>query len=357
MSAAGEEYASIPKTTTSLLNLALTEKSPQPLLTILVSESSLQNQLTELFRSIRASNQINVEVVMWENGVGQILPKLILPMTTSLLLQRYAEDKHSATLTVSVSEVYLDPVTAPNKAASVFSVLGSESSIHDCENQLMELFEYQSFHVITKFFKNCDLIVWCTKLMRSDADEQVNVEVAMREKGVGWILRELELVSEELVKICHNCTSTAISELLRERLGPTSEYIQSLIDIQAAYINTNHPAFIQSSALASAQANLPPKSQAIPPRPSSAASVQPNGLDDKDEDDPSDNDSSINGFTSHNDSRSVSNTIHDCSRVSTASAASTPTLNNSSGSKRPPSCHPSQPQHPCSAIGTTGAGG
>jgi pre-mRNA-splicing helicase BRR2 len=27
--------------------------------------------------------------------------------------------------------------------------------------------------------------------MRSDADEHVNVEVAMREKGVGWILREL----------------------------------------------------------------------------------------------------------------------------------------------------------------------
>jgi pre-mRNA-splicing helicase BRR2 len=27
--------------------------------------------------------------------------------------------------------------------------------------------------------------------MRSDADERVNVEVAMREKGLGWILREL----------------------------------------------------------------------------------------------------------------------------------------------------------------------
>jgi pre-mRNA-splicing helicase BRR2 len=27
--------------------------------------------------------------------------------------------------------------------------------------------------------------------MHSDADERVNVEVAMREKGVGWILREL----------------------------------------------------------------------------------------------------------------------------------------------------------------------
>ncbi|KDQ53780.1 hypothetical protein JAAARDRAFT_136540 [Jaapia argillacea MUCL 33604] len=90
-----------------------------------------------------------------------------------------------------VSEVYPDPVTAASKASSVLTTLGSESSLRDCENELMELFEYQSFPLITKFLKNRDVIVWCTKLQRSDADERVNVEVAMREKGVGWILREL----------------------------------------------------------------------------------------------------------------------------------------------------------------------
>ena len=90
-----------------------------------------------------------------------------------------------------ISEVYPDPVTAADKASSVLSILGSESSLRDCENQLMELFDYQSFHVITRFLKNREVIVWCTKLMRSDAEERVNVEVAMREKGLGWILREL----------------------------------------------------------------------------------------------------------------------------------------------------------------------
>ncbi|GAA5898930.1 hypothetical protein JCM5296_004420 [Sporobolomyces johnsonii] len=77
-------------------------------------------------------------------------------------------------------------------------------------------------------------------------------------------LRCVELVYEELMKICHNCTSTelqryprlhaqlieVVSELLRERLGPTSEYVQSLIAIQAAYINTNHPDFVKGSAAA-----------------------------------------------------------------------------------------------------------
>ncbi|KAF8629449.1 hypothetical protein AX15_003443 [Amanita polypyramis BW_CC] len=90
-----------------------------------------------------------------------------------------------------ISEIYPDPVTAAEKAAAVLTILGSESNLRDVENQLIELFEFQSFHTVTKFLKNRDVIVWCTKLARSDADERVNVEVAMREKGVGWILREL----------------------------------------------------------------------------------------------------------------------------------------------------------------------
>ena len=90
-----------------------------------------------------------------------------------------------------ISEIYPDPVTAADKAASVLSILGSESNLRDVENQLIELFEFLSFHTVTKFLKNRDVIVWCTKLARSNADERVNVEVAMREKGVGWILREL----------------------------------------------------------------------------------------------------------------------------------------------------------------------
>ncbi|TIB72673.1 hypothetical protein E3Q17_01421 [Wallemia mellicola] len=81
-------------------------------------------------------------------------------------------------------------------------------------------------------------------------------------------LRCVELVYEELMKICHNCTSPelsrfprlhaqlieVVSDLLRERLGPTSEYVQSLIAIQSAYINTNHPSFAPGTAAYAAEA-------------------------------------------------------------------------------------------------------
>ncbi|KAL7268749.1 Dynamin-related GTPase protein [Rhizina undulata] len=74
--------------------------------------------------------------------------------------------------------------------------------------------------------------------------------------------RCVELVYEELIKICHTCGSTelsrfprlqaklieVVSDLLRERLGPTSIYVESLIAIQRAYINTNHPNFLGAAA-------------------------------------------------------------------------------------------------------------
>ncbi|SCV99566.1 LAFE_0A06018g1_1 [Lachancea fermentati] len=73
--------------------------------------------------------------------------------------------------------------------------------------------------------------------------------------------RCVELVYEELMKICHNCGSPelarypklqsklieVVSDLLRERLGPTRSYVESLIDIHRAYINTNHPNFLSAT--------------------------------------------------------------------------------------------------------------
>ncbi|KAG0309080.1 Dynamin- GTPase protein [Dissophora globulifera] len=79
-------------------------------------------------------------------------------------------------------------------------------------------------------------------------------------------LRCVELAYEELVKICHNCGAKdltrfprfhaklieVVSDLLRERLGPTSDYVESLISIQRSYINTNHPDFIGGGGAMSA---------------------------------------------------------------------------------------------------------
>ncbi|KAI8996884.1 Dynamin central region-domain-containing protein [Pilobolus umbonatus] len=85
-------------------------------------------------------------------------------------------------------------------------------------------------------------------------------------------LRCVELVYEELMKICHSADTKellryprlhqrlieVVSELLRERLRPTSSYVESLIAIERAYINTNHPDFLGA---AGAMANLETESR------------------------------------------------------------------------------------------------
>ncbi|KAF9504269.1 hypothetical protein BS47DRAFT_1355400 [Hydnum rufescens UP504] len=90
-----------------------------------------------------------------------------------------------------VSVSYPDPVTATANTAAALNILASEANLRDCENGLMDLFDYDKFDLVRILTKNRDVIVWCTKLSRSDENERMNVEVAMREKGVGWILKEL----------------------------------------------------------------------------------------------------------------------------------------------------------------------
>ncbi|KZV81737.1 hypothetical protein EXIGLDRAFT_641227 [Exidia glandulosa HHB12029] len=154
--------------------------------------------------------------------------------------------------------------------------------------------------------------------------------------------RCVELVYEELVKICHNCTSTelqrfprlhaqlidVVSDLLRERLGPTSEYTESLIAIQTAYINTNHPEFVARSAVAArdaSQSQAPrPRRGPEPPRPSS---TEPDSNSPMDEEDPT-ADALINGTRplsrdggAAGNHRSVSATLHDRARTQGGSSA------------------------------------
>ncbi|PPQ70239.1 hypothetical protein CVT26_014486 [Gymnopilus dilepis] len=150
-------------------------------------------------------------------------------------------------------------------------------------------------------------------------------------------LRCVELVYEELVKICHNCTSAelqrfprlhaqlieVVSELLRERLGPTSDYAQSLIEIQAAYINTNHPAFISGSAVAAEQLQAS-KPNALQ-RPHSTEPINGHIASADDEESSASDDLTPPNGTSlfpplSRESRSVSSTLHDRSRSAAPTA-------------------------------------
>lgn len=90
-----------------------------------------------------------------------------------------------------VSSAYPDPIEANDLTSKTLEMLSSELDLRDLENSLAELFGYSNFDLVATLTKNRDAIVWCTKLSRSSEDERHDIEVAMREKGVGWILRDL----------------------------------------------------------------------------------------------------------------------------------------------------------------------
>lgn len=93
--------------------------------------------------------------------------------------------------------------------------------------------------------------------------------------------------------------------MLRERLGPTSDYASSLISIQAAYINTNHPEFVAGSA-AIARGELPPGTKPIPSINATIADADAD--DDVSDSEESEHGGNVNGTNNatNNKSRSVS---------------------------------------------------
>jgi pre-mRNA-splicing helicase BRR2 len=90
-----------------------------------------------------------------------------------------------------VAKSYPDPVETTRLTNAALETLSSDFNLRDVENGLMELFDYANFDLVRVLTKNRDKIVWCTKLARASDDERVDLEVAMRERGVAWILREL----------------------------------------------------------------------------------------------------------------------------------------------------------------------
>jgi len=90
-----------------------------------------------------------------------------------------------------ISAAYVDPRQANELTSKTMDLLSSDTDLRDLENSLAEVFGYENFEMVALLIKNRDAIVWCTKLARSSEEERHDIEVAMRERGLGWILRAL----------------------------------------------------------------------------------------------------------------------------------------------------------------------
>ncbi|KAG9299631.1 hypothetical protein G9A89_020802 [Geosiphon pyriformis] len=92
-----------------------------------------------------------------------------------------------------VSNYYSDPHTAQEKTSSTMLILASDYDPRECENALMNLYDYDKFDLVKTLTANRDVIVWCTKLARvgNEDPHRLEIENEIKEKGLEWILKEL----------------------------------------------------------------------------------------------------------------------------------------------------------------------
>lgn len=86
---------------------------------------------------------------------------------------------------------YQDEIEVSEKADAALEILGASDDVRECENNLMDLFNYEHMDMVQTLTKNRQVVYWCTRLARASEDERMDIEVAMREKNVGYILKRL----------------------------------------------------------------------------------------------------------------------------------------------------------------------
>ncbi|KAI9277671.1 Sec63 Brl domain-containing protein [Umbelopsis sp. AD052] len=93
----------------------------------------------------------------------------------------------------TVATHYPDPHTAQEKATKAFDIISSDAiNTRDCENELMALFEFDKYDLVKILTRNRDVIHWCTKLARADADARAAIEQEIKDKNLGWILSNID---------------------------------------------------------------------------------------------------------------------------------------------------------------------
>ncbi|KAI8357996.1 Sec63-domain-containing protein [Mortierella sp. GBAus27b] len=91
-----------------------------------------------------------------------------------------------------ISTFYKDEIVAQEKTDAAMAIIASETNnMRDCENELMALFDYDKFELVSMLTRNRDVVVWCTRLGKANEQERPEIETKMKEQGLDWIIKGL----------------------------------------------------------------------------------------------------------------------------------------------------------------------
>ena len=102
----------------------------------------------------------------------------------------------------TISLHFSDPILAQQKSTAAFEFLESGDDERECENNLVELFEFEKFDLVKLLTTNRDVIVWCTKLARAATGAEAEEIKSQIRQNHGWLLARLagekQLVDEDV---------------------------------------------------------------------------------------------------------------------------------------------------------------
>ncbi|KAJ1551678.1 DEIH-box ATPase, partial [Nowakowskiella sp. JEL0078] len=93
-----------------------------------------------------------------------------------------------------ISTHYPDDVhTAQTKTDATLKILSSTFTVRECENELMELFDFSNYDLVRILTHNREVILWCTRLSKAvTKEEKDSIKDEMRSTGLHSILANLE---------------------------------------------------------------------------------------------------------------------------------------------------------------------
>ncbi|KAG0047281.1 DEIH-box ATPase, partial [Gryganskiella cystojenkinii] len=90
-----------------------------------------------------------------------------------------------------IATFYQDEIVAQEKSEAAMAIISSDANTRDCENELVSLFDFDKFDLISMLTKNREVIVWCTHLGKANDQERPEIESRMKDLGLDWIIKGL----------------------------------------------------------------------------------------------------------------------------------------------------------------------
>lgn len=141
-----------------------------------------------------------------------------------------------------LSSVFPDSHVLQQMTAKVFDTLAAPSSLSQCENDIMELFDFEHFDLTKLLVTNRQMIVWLTRLSQAQTPAERNqIESQMASEGLLYLLQQSSAESGDSAgsKMETDTSTTSTSAgaaIVKDKLEPRIVDLDAMVFEQGSHL-------------------------------------------------------------------------------------------------------------------------